>query len=121
MAKPEVFFDVAIDGKMAGRIVMELDADVVPKTCENFRALCTGEKGFGYAGSPFHRVIPGFMCQGGDFSNHNSTGGKNIYGYKLEGCLAMANAGPNTNYTQFLVCTVNTPHLDGRSDRSHRA
>lgn len=132
MANPQVFFEIDIDGETAGRIVFELFASIVPRTAENFRCLCTGEKGRGesgkrlnYLGSKFHRIIQGFVCQGGDFTKGNGTGGESIYGHKFEdesfqlqhsgpGLLSMANSGPDSNGSQFFITTRATPHLDGK-------
>ncbi|PKI63622.1 hypothetical protein CRG98_016005 [Punica granatum] len=136
---PLVFLDISIDEDPVERIVIELFADVVPKTAENFRALCTGEKGVGsttgkplhYKGTHFHRIIKGFMAQGGDFSKGNGmlfqpngTGGESIYGGKFSdenfkmahdgpGLLSLANSGPNTNGSQFFITFKRIPHLDG--------
>jgi peptidylprolyl isomerase len=130
---PRVFFDMTIGDKSAGRVEMELFADTCPKTAENFLQLCVGTKNkdgkkLHFKGSSFHRVIPKFMCQGGDFTRGDGTGGESIYGSKFDdetfkgkagkhfgpGTLSMANAGPNTNGSQFFICTAPTPHLDGK-------
>uniref|UniRef100_A0A8C4WW55 Peptidyl-prolyl cis-trans isomerase n=1 Tax=Eptatretus burgeri TaxID=7764 RepID=A0A8C4WW55_EPTBU len=128
MALPRCFFQIGVENKDSsredlGRIVMELRTDVVPRTADNFLQLCTKEKGHGYKGSCFHRIIPDFMCQGGDFTRGNGTGGKSIYGEKFAdenftlphegpGTLSMANSGPNTNGSQFFICLKKTSWLD---------
>ncbi|KAI3895902.1 hypothetical protein MKW98_025693 [Papaver atlanticum] len=133
MVNPRCFMDIRIGGEVEGRIVVELYSDIVPKTAENFRALCTGEKGIGphtgvplhFKGNYFHRVVKGFMVQGGDISARNGTGGESIYGLKFDdenfemkherkGILSMANSGPNTNGSQFFITTTRAPHLDDK-------
>ena len=132
-SRPHVFMDLTSAGRPLGRLVFELASDVVPRTAENFRALCSGEAGtsrisrakLAYRGSTFHRIIPGFMAQGGDFTRGDGTGGESIYGAKFAdegfalrhdaaGLLSMANAGPDTNGSQFFITTVSTPWLDGK-------
>ncbi|OSC98540.1 hypothetical protein PYCCODRAFT_993814 [Trametes coccinea BRFM310] len=133
MVRPRVFFDVSIDNQPSGRIIFELFNDTAPKTCENFRALCTGEKGLSplserplyYKNSIIHRSIKDFMIQGGDFTKRNGTGGESIYGgpfpdedlsrpLDAPGLLCMANKGPNTNNSQFFVTLRDCPHLNGK-------
>ena len=127
----KVVFEISVEGEVKGEITIGLFGNTVPKTTNNFRALCTGENGVGtsgkklhFVGSGFHRIIPSFMIQGGDFTNHDGTGGESIYGRRFDdenfkidhdvGALSMANAGPNSNGSQFFITTAPTPWLNGR-------
>uniref|UniRef100_A0A8C6S8L0 Peptidyl-prolyl cis-trans isomerase n=1 Tax=Neogobius melanostomus TaxID=47308 RepID=A0A8C6S8L0_9GOBI len=123
VSNPRVYLTVEADGLSLGTITIELFSHIVPKTADNFRALCTGERGFGLKGSIFHRVIPDFMCQGGDITKNDGTGGKSIYGDKFEdenfdvrhtgpGILSMANRGRDTNNSQFFITLKKAEHLD---------
>ncbi|CAF0846320.1 unnamed protein product [Didymodactylos carnosus] len=125
MTNSRVYFDVYADSSSLGRIVFELFDNECPKTAENFRSLTTMDKGYGYKSSIFHRVINGYFCQGGDFTNYNGTGGKSIYGKKFDdenfnrkfthpGLLAMANSGENTNSSQFFITLIPCPWLNGK-------
>lgn len=125
MTNPIVFLDLSANNNYLGRIIIELRKDIVPNTAENFRSLCVGDRGITYKDSKFHRVIPQFMLQGGDITNHNGTGGMSIYGRSFNdenfilrhtspGVLSMANSGPNTNSSQFFITTVTTHWLDGK-------
>uniref|UniRef100_A0A4X2M044 Peptidyl-prolyl cis-trans isomerase n=1 Tax=Vombatus ursinus TaxID=29139 RepID=A0A4X2M044_VOMUR len=125
MTHPNVYFNIAVDNEPLGQITFKLFADKVPKTAENFHALSTEEKGFGYKGSCFHRIIPGFTCQGGDFTHHNGTSSKSIYGEKFAdenfilkhtgpGILSMANHRPNTNGSHFFICTAKIDWMGGK-------
>ena len=124
--RPLVFFDITIDDVYVGRIIFELFKDVVPKTCENFRRLCIcKEKYHGYYKTPFHRIIPNYVAHGGDITRHDGRGGLSIYGphfddenfrakHSIEGLLTMANRGPNTNNSQFMITLFPCPWLDGK-------
>ncbi|KAL6854345.1 hypothetical protein ACP4OV_019248 [Aristida adscensionis] len=135
-ANPKVYLDLTVGGEPVGRVVIELYADKLPKTAENFRRLCTGEtsgrsgRKLHYKGTPFHRVVPGFMCQGGDIASGNGTGGESALGegryryfpdeglgvvrHDEAGVVSMANAGPNTNGSQFFITFAEAPWLDSR-------
>ena len=125
--------EISADGESIGRLEIELFSDIVPQTAENFRCLCTGERGRGlngkrltFLGSVFHRIVPGFVCIGGDITRGDGTGGESIYGHAFkdenfdvkhdgEGVLSMANSGPDSNGSQFLICCQPAPQLDGKN------